>query len=118
MHVRIALAADPLDPAADRVDRELGRVAGDAETDPASIGAHIVHAVRHDLAQLLVDKIMRVDAMRIALGPIIAAAVLEVADQLLLLRIFFASTEITSCPAACAATAFVLICSNCALRSG
>jgi hypothetical protein len=44
-HIGIALASDPRDPGADRSDRELGGVVGDADADPAGIGGGIVDAM-------------------------------------------------------------------------
>ena len=43
--------------------------------------------MRHHLAQLLVLEVVHVHVQRVAFGPIIRAAVLEVADQLLLLGV-------------------------------
>jgi hypothetical protein len=42
------LASDPRDPGADRSDRELGGVVGDADADPAGIGGGIVDAMWND----------------------------------------------------------------------
>ena len=86
-HVRIAFAAHAREPRADGLDRELRGITGDADADEASVGRHVVDAVRHDLAQVLVLEVVHGDAQRIALRPIVGAAVPEVADQLFLLRI-------------------------------
>ena len=83
----IALPSHAFAPAADRLDGELGRVAGDPDADEAGVGGHIVDAIGHDLAELLVLEVVHLDAPRIAFGPIIGTAVLEVADQLLLLGV-------------------------------
>src|SRR5215470_5975582 len=85
--IRIAPSSHAFEPAADRLHGELGGVAGDSEADEAGIGGHIVHAVGHDLAELLVLEVVHVDALRVALRTIIGSAVLEVANQLLFLRI-------------------------------
>ena len=58
-----------------------------ADADEAGVGRHVVDAVRHDLAQVLVLEVVHLDAQRIALRPIVGATILEVADQLFLLRI-------------------------------
>ena len=58
-HIGIALASDPRDPGADRSDRELGGVVGDADADPAGIGGGIVDAVWNDLAFLLVLEVVQ-----------------------------------------------------------
>src|SRR5262250_57878 len=86
-HLGIALSAHALDPGADRGDSELGGISGDANADEGFVGCHIVDAIGHRLAQLLVGEIVHVDTQRLALGAIVGAAVLEVADQLLLLGI-------------------------------
>ena len=85
--VRVALAPHLVEPATDGGDRELGRIGIDADADEADVGGDVVNAVGHDLAKLLVLEIVDLHALRIALGTIIRAAVLVVADQLLLLRI-------------------------------
>ena len=69
------------------VHGELGRVAGDPDADAAGVGADVIDAVGHHLAELLVLEVVHLDATWIALRPIVAAAILEVADQLLLLRV-------------------------------
>ena len=68
-------------------DGELGRVGGDPDADPALVGGHVVDAVGHHLAELLVLEVVHLHAPRIALGTIVASAVLVVADQLLLLGV-------------------------------
>ena len=76
-----------VEPAADRSDGELGRIARDPDADPARIGCHVVHAIGHDLAEFLVLEVVHLHAPRIALGSIVRAAVPVVADQLFLLRV-------------------------------
>jgi hypothetical protein len=55
------------------------------DADPAGIGGKIVDAIRHCPAQFLDQKIMYPNFLRLALGAPLPAAVLEVADQFLLL---------------------------------
>jgi hypothetical protein len=83
----VALSSHAFEPATDRLHGELGRVARDPDADEANVGGHIVHAIRYDLAELLVLEIVHVHAPRIAFRTIIGSAILEVADQLLFLRI-------------------------------
>src|SRR5271154_934261 len=59
----------------------------DAETHPPGIGCHVIDAIRRDLAELLVDEVVHSDEVRTTRRTIIAAAVFEVADQFLFLRI-------------------------------
>src|SRR5574337_2141811 len=66
---------------------ELRRVAGDPDADEAGVGAYVVRTVGRHLAGLLVLEVVHLHAPWIALGPIVSAAVLEVADQLFLLRV-------------------------------
>src|SRR3984893_18040017 len=109
----VARAPNPIEPSADRLHRELGRVVRDADADPADIGGRVVDAMRQHLAQLLALPIVHVHVQRAAFGPIIRAAVLEVADQLLLLGV-----DRDDGLACWAAITCALMCSNWALRSG
>ena len=59
----------------------------DSEADVAEIGADVVDSLGDELAQFLVLEIVGVDLDRLAPRPIIAAAVLEFAEQFLLLRV-------------------------------
>src|SRR6476646_378594 len=86
-HARITRVPHALEPGADRCHGELGRVGRDPDTDKAFVGGDIVDAVRHDLAERLVLEVVDPHAMRIALGAIVGTAVLEAADELLLLRV-------------------------------
>src|SRR5271167_2011278 len=70
-----------------RADGELGRIAGDADTDKPGVGRHVVDAIGRRLAQFLVDEVMHVDVARRAFRAPVRSAVLEVADQLFFLRI-------------------------------
>src|SRR5271166_3355414 len=67
----IALAPHPFEPAADCLDGELSRVARNPDTDESGVSRHVVDAVGHSLAQLLVDEVVHVYTLRIALGPIV-----------------------------------------------
>ena len=87
---------------------ELGRVVRDANADPAIVRGDIVHAVGRNLAQVFIRKVMHVYALRIALAPVVRAAVTKVANQLF----FFVSTEMTGWPEACAAKTSALMYSN------
>ena len=84
---RVALAPHRVEPAADGGDGELSRVACDPDAHPPCIGANVVHAIRHDLAELLVLEVVHLHAPRIAFRAIVGATVLVVADQLFLLGI-------------------------------
>ena len=85
--IRIPLAAHHMEPAADRIDRELRRVVVDADTHATGVGGDVVDAVRHHLAVFGIDEIMHTDQIGIALRPIVAANVLVWTDQLLLLGV-------------------------------
>src|ERR1035438_6019760 len=84
---RIARLAHLLPPAPHRGDGEFGRVGAHADTDPALVGGHVVDPKRRGAAQFLVHEIVDLDLLGLALGPILAAGVLELADQFLLLGI-------------------------------
>src|SRR4051812_33476851 len=115
----IAHAPDPLMPGPDGVDRELGRVMVDAQADPAVVIERIVDPIRRHLAQGLVREVMHVDRLGRALRPVVAAAVLEGANQFLLLAsCFLVSTEITGWPASRKAQARALMWANWLSRSG
>src|SRR5208282_1225493 len=81
--LRIARLADPFEPSADRGNRELGRVAGDAEADPTRISGNIVNAIGRDLAELLVLEVVHFHAFGFTLRPPVAAGVAVIADQFL-----------------------------------
>ena len=80
--MRISLAPHLIEPAPDRGDGELCRVARDPDADPACVGAQVVHAIRHDLAQFLVLEVVHLHALWIAFGSIVRSAIFVVADQL------------------------------------
>ena len=85
--LRIARRADPFEPSANRGNRELGRVAGDAEADPSRISGNVIDAVGRDLAKLLVLEVVHFHAFGITLRQPVAAGVAVIADQFLFLRI-------------------------------
>ena len=85
--VRVAVRAEVLPPADDRVDRELGGIAGDPDADPALVRGQVVDAVRDRVPELLVLEVMTADLDRPALGLKLAADRLEIADQLSLLGV-------------------------------
>src|SRR5262249_22346673 len=85
--MRIALWSLAFEPATDRMHGELGSIARDPDADEAGVGGHIVYAIRHDLAEFLVLEVVHVHTPRIAFRTVIGSDILEVADQLLLLRI-------------------------------
>ena len=83
----IAGCAELLPPAPDALDGERRRVVVDADIDPAGVGGDVVDAVRHRLAEFGDDEVVHPDRLRLALGAQLPAAVLEVADKLLLLGV-------------------------------
>src|SRR6202142_1001654 len=84
---RIANMADVLPPSADRLNREGRRVVVDPDADPARVGGEIINSVRHGAAELLDQEIVHAHFLRVALLAPLAAGVLEIADQFLLLGI-------------------------------
>ena len=86
-HRGITSAAHPIQPEANAVDGELSGVMVDPQTDIALVGADVVDSKGDDLAQFRILEVVSVDLDRLALGPIVAAAILEFADQLFLLRV-------------------------------
>jgi ribosomal protein S18 acetylase RimI-like enzyme len=84
---RVALAPHRVEPAAGGGDGELSRVARDPDAHPPGIGANVVDAIRHDLAEFLVLEVVLLHALRIAFRAIVGASVLMVADQLFLLGV-------------------------------
>ncbi len=59
----------------------------DADIDPALVPRHIVDAIRDGLAQLWIDEVVGANLLWLTLRAPFSAAILEIADQLLLLRI-------------------------------
>ena len=114
LHVGIALSAHDIQPASDRIDRELCRVVADAKSDASRIGGDAVNSIRADFPKLLINEIMHVDLVGTALPAIIAAAIFIGTDRFLLLgvnRNHRLTGRLGGDPAAS-------MCSNCAFRSG
>lgn len=65
--VRIALAADLIPPASDRLHREGGRVMVHSDADPTGIGGDIVDAIRHGTAECFNQKIIHADLFGLVL---------------------------------------------------
>ena len=59
----------------------------DADTDPAVVGGDVVDPIGRGLAEFGDDEVMHPHRLGLALGAQFAAAILEVADQLLLLGV-------------------------------
>jgi hypothetical protein len=112
--LRVTRVAELLPPAADRRDRELGGLLGDPDVDEAVVGADVIDAVGDRLAQRLVGEVVNVDSDRIALGAPLTAAVLVLADELLLLGVDADRRPVSLT----AAVTLSLMCLNCASRSG
>src|SRR5512138_1063249 len=85
--LRVAERTNLLPPRLDRGDGELRRVVVDAHADEAIVRADVVHAVRNRLADRLVWEVVDVDQLGLPLGLSLAATVLEVAHELLLLGV-------------------------------
>src|SRR3954447_10822294 len=83
----VASRAEFVPPAADALDREDGSVVGYAEIDPSGVGGDVVDAIGHRLAELGDGEVVHPDRLRMAFRAKLAAAVLAVANQLLLLRV-------------------------------
>jgi len=83
----IAGLAELMPPAPDTFDGKGGGVAGDPEINPARVGGDVVDAIGRHLAQLRQDEIMHPDRLGLAFGAQLAASVLEVTNQLLLLGV-------------------------------
>lgn len=62
-------------PASDGFDRKLGGVVIDPHTDPALIMRRIVHPIGTNLPQLLVRKIVCLDAFRLPFGLIVPSPI-------------------------------------------
>ena len=70
-------------PSPDGIDRELRRIVVDPDADPAAVGADVVDAIGDHLAKDPVLEVVIVDLQRFPFGPVIAAGILEIADQFL-----------------------------------
>ena len=86
---RAGIAAFPqgAPPAPDALDGEGCGIVIDTDIDPARVGRDVVDAVGRDLAEFGYLEVVHAHRLGIAFGPQLAATILEVADQLLLLRI-------------------------------
>ena len=85
--VGIARLAELVPPPPDALDGEGPGVGIDADTDPAMVGGNVIDAIRRHLAEFRDLEIMHPDLLGIALAAQLAAIVLEVANQLLLLGV-------------------------------
>ena len=56
VHIGIALPAHDIQPASDRIDRELCRIVADAKIDASRIGGDVVNSIRGDFPKLLINK--------------------------------------------------------------
>lgn len=85
--LRVGSLALSVPPAADRLDRERRGVVIGADVDPAGVRRDVVDPVGDGLVQLRVSEVMHVHRHRLTCRPPLAAAVLEVSDELLLLGV-------------------------------
>lgn len=85
--VRITGVSHVAPPTADGVDGEAGGVMRDAHADPALVACEIVNPVGDRFAQFRNQEVVYSDPFGASLRPPFAAWVLEVPDQLLLLRV-------------------------------
>src|SRR6516165_3957473 len=83
----MALLAHGLPPAADRLDGESGGVMICADTHPALVVVDVVDAIGNGTAKLRVYEVVDVDELRASLTTPFLAGILEIAHQLLLLRV-------------------------------
>src|SRR3954469_3095773 len=74
-------------PVPNALDREGGSVVIDAEIDPSGIRGDVGDAVGRHRAQVGAGEVVHPNRFRLALGAQLTAAVLEVSDELFLLRI-------------------------------
>src|SRR5208283_3250482 len=79
---RIPVPTHQIQPAADRVDRELRRIIVDAHAHTAGVGGDVIYAIRYDLAEFGVDEVMHLYRVGTAFRPVVAAGVLVGADWL------------------------------------
>src|SRR3954447_17403808 len=87
VRIRIALAADVLPPATDRLHREGGGIVVNPDTDPAVVRGQIIHAIGDRPAERLAEEVIDLHLFGLALRAPRPACVLEIPNQLLLLRI-------------------------------
>ncbi len=85
--MRVTVGADRLPPAADGGHGERGGVVVGADGHPAGVGGDVVDPVRDRLAQLLVREVVSLHPLRVSARPPLAAAVLVLPDEFLLLSV-------------------------------
>ena len=87
VRLRISVSAHLVSTNGGSLHGELGRVVVDADTHPAFVAAQVVDAVGNGLAQCSCPEVMRTNLFRVALGPPLPPAILEIAHQFLLFRV-------------------------------
>ena len=85
--IGVALGAHAPPPRLDRCDGESGRVVVHADVDEGTVGDDVEHSVGDRLADGLVREVVDVDEVGLPLRLPLDPGVLEVADELLLLRV-------------------------------
>ena len=83
----IAGAAKRIPPAPDAVHRKGRGVMVNADAHPPGIGGDVIDPIRHRPTELLDEEIVDLNLFRSAFRPPLAAGILEIADQFLLLGI-------------------------------
>jgi len=83
----IAALSQGIPPAPDALNGEGSGVVIDANIHPTRVVGNVVDAVRSNLAEFGYLEVMNAYRLRIAFGPKLTPAVLEIADQFLLFRI-------------------------------
>jgi len=83
----VAVVAEVLPPGADRGDGQLRGLGGDPDVDVAFVGGDVVDTERDRLARGVAGEVVGQRPRGLALGAPLAASVLELADQLLLLGV-------------------------------
>jgi hypothetical protein len=84
---RIAGCAEHMPPAPNACDRKRSGIVADPEVDPSIIGDDVVDAIRCNLAEFRDDEVMHPDRLGLSLRAQLTAAVLEVANEFLLLGV-------------------------------
>src|SRR6202051_2713023 len=85
--VGITLATHELPPAPDGIDGEGRGVAVDAQAHPSGVASDVVDAIGHRPPELGNNEVVDATFFGCALWPPFATAILEVADEFLLLRV-------------------------------
>ena len=106
--VRVAGLAEVLPPADDRVDGELGGLAGDADADPPLVGGEVIDAVGDRVPELLVLEV----GPRTSTGRPLGSNSRPTALKSPTSSRFLASTLITGSPAAIASLTVSLMCAK------